>query len=229
MTGRCEARSGRQSCPSASCLSGCRSCGAALRWAIRDLIRVLHVPTRGKHAKKPRPRLAIICFLISAGILAGVVYPSWNQHLTLAQDLWEGPVRHERVACEAFNDGNGSVSPKSRSWKYLQFRLVGDDGYSQSFRFKRVDLDQETDRQGSPFNTILGACESPETRMSVSVYPRTGVISEARASKVARNSGRRWGHECRCSTAADLSAAEARPRRRAGSRKDAELRLRGLS
>ena len=92
-------------------------------------------------------------------------------------------MRHERVACEAFNDGNGSVSPKSRSWKYLQFRLVGDDGYSQSFRFKRVDLDKETDRQGSPFNTILGACESPETRMSVSVYPRTGVISEARASK----------------------------------------------
>lgn len=156
---------------------------AALRWAIRDLIRVRHVPTRGKHAKKPRPRLAIICFLISAGILAGVVYPSWNQHLTLAQDLWEGPVRHERVACEAFNDGNGSVSPKNRSWKYLQFTLVGDDGYSQSFRFKRVDLDQETDRQGSPFNTILGACESAETRMSVSVYPRTGVISEARASK----------------------------------------------
>ncbi len=92
-------------------------------------------------------------------------------------------MRHERVACEAFNDGNGSVSPKNRSWKYLQFTLVGDDGYSQSFRFKRVDLDQETDRQGSPFNTILGACESPETRMSVSVYPRTGVISEARASK----------------------------------------------
>lgn len=156
---------------------------AALRWAIRDLIRARRLPTRGKHAKKPRPRLAIICFLISAGILAGVVYPSWNQHLTLAQDLWEGPVRHERVACEAFNDGNGSVSPKSRSWKYLQFKLVGDDGYSQSFRFKRVDLDKETDRQGSPFNTILGACESPEMRMSVSVYPRTGVIFEARASK----------------------------------------------
>ena len=58
---------------------------AALRWAIRDLIRVRHVPTRGKHAKKPR--LAIICFLISAGILVGVVYPSWNQHLMLAQDL----------------------------------------------------------------------------------------------------------------------------------------------
>ena len=105
---------------------------AALRWAIRDLIRVLHVPTRGKHAKKPRPRLAIICFLISAGILVGVVYPSWNQHLMLAQDLWEGPVRHERVACEAFNDGNGSVSPKNRSWKYLQFTLVGDDGYSRA-------------------------------------------------------------------------------------------------
>ena len=62
-------------------------------------------------------------------------------------------------------------------------RWSGDDGYSQSFRFKRVDLDQETDRQGSPFNTILGACESTGDAhecVRLSAYRRH---SEARASK----------------------------------------------
>ena len=72
---------------------------------------------------------------------------------------------------------------KSQSWKFAEFDLVGEDGYSQHFMLKFADLDRETDRIDSPFNTVADVCELPWTTMTVRVYPRTGIIDEASVSK----------------------------------------------
>ena len=156
---------------------------ATLRWWLRDMLRAAKGPSRGKHAKEPAPGLALFSLAIVVGILAAVVYPSWQQRVALAQDWWQGPVRHDNVRCVVKGDLSSLSTLKSQSWKFAEFDLVGEDGYSQHFMLKFADLDRETDRIDSPFNTVADVCELPWTTMTVRVYPRTGIIDEASVSK----------------------------------------------
>ena len=129
---------------------------ATLRWWLRDMLRAAKGPSRGKHAKEPAPGLALFSLAIVVGILAAVVYPSWQQRVALAQDWWQGPVRHDNVRCVVKGDLSSLSTLKSQSWKFAEFDLVGEDGYSQHFMLKFADLDRETDRIDSPFNTGCG-------------------------------------------------------------------------
>ena len=146
---------------------------AALRWMVRDTLRLFLPPARGRHARAPRPGVAAAAFVLSASAFAFVYVELGAGYLPAFQDWWEGPTRYEGLTCQNFDEIHG-VRPATSS-----FELVGPDGTARSFTVARADLLTATGRAGSPYATILDACSSPSTTLDVSIYPRTGLIAEA--------------------------------------------------
>lgn len=148
---------------------------AALRWMVRDILRLFLPPARGRHALAPRPGVAAAAFVLSASAFAFVYVELGAGYLPAFQDWWEGPTRYEGLTCQNFDEIHG-VRPATSS-----FELVGPDGTARSFTVARADLLTATGRAGSPYATILDACSSPSTTLDASIYPRTGLIAEASA------------------------------------------------
>lgn len=146
---------------------------AALRWMVRDTLRRFLLPVRGRHARAPRPGVAAAAFVLSASAFAFVYVELGAGYLPAFQDWWEGPTRYEGLTCQNFDEIHG-VRPATSS-----FELVGPDGTARSFTVVRADLLTATGRAGSPYATVLSACQSPDTTLTVSIYPRTGIIAEA--------------------------------------------------
>lgn len=148
---------------------------AALRWMVRDTLRRFLLPVRGRHALAPRPGVAAAAFVLSASAFAFVYVELGAGYLPAFQDWWEGPTRYEGLTCQNFDEIHG-VRPATSS-----FELVGPDGTARSFTVAHADLLTATGRASSPYATVLSACQSPDTTLTVSIYPRTGIIAEASA------------------------------------------------
>lgn len=146
---------------------------AALRWMVRDTLRLFLPPARGRHARAPHPGVATAAFVLSASAFAFVYVELGAGYLPTLLDWWEGPAHYEGLTCQNFDEIDG-VRPATSS-----FELVGPDGTARSFTVARADLLTATGRAGSPYATILDACSSPSTTLDASIYPRTGLIAEA--------------------------------------------------
>ena len=146
---------------------------AAVRWMVRDTLRLFLPPARGRHARAPHPGVAAAAFVLSASAFAFAYTEFGAGYLPALLDWWEGPVHYEGLTCQNFDEIHG-VRPATSS-----FELVGPDGTARSFTVARADLLTATGRAGSPYATILDACSSPSTTLDVSIYPRTGLIAEA--------------------------------------------------
>lgn len=146
---------------------------AAVRWMVRDTLRLFLPPARGRHARAPHPAVATAAFVLSASAFAFVYVELGAGYLPALQDWWEGPTRYEGLTCQNFDEIHG-VRPATSS-----FELVASDGTARSFTVARADLLTATGRTGSPYATILDACSSPSTTLDASIYPRTGLIAEA--------------------------------------------------
>lgn len=148
---------------------------AAVRWMIRDTLRLFLPPARGRHARAPHPAVATAAFVLSASAFAFAYVELGAGYLPALQDWWEGPTHHEGLTCQNLDERHGSRPATSR------FELVGPDGAAQSFTVLRSDLLSAAGRAGSPYATILDACSTPGTTLDASIYPRTGLIAEATA------------------------------------------------
>ena len=148
---------------------------AALRWMVRDTLRLFLPPARGRHARAPHPGVATAAFVLSASAFAFVYVELGAGYLPTLLDWWEGPAHYEGLTCQNFDEIDG-VRPATSS-----FELVGPDGTTRSFTVVRADLLTATGRAGSPYATILSACSSSSTTLDASIYPRTGLIAEASA------------------------------------------------
>ena len=148
---------------------------AAVRWMVRDTLRRFLLPVRGRHALAPRPGVAAAAFVLSTSAFAFAYTEFGAGYLPALLDRWEGPTRYEGLTCQNFDEIHG-VRPATSS-----FELVGPDGTARSFTVVRADLLTATGRAGSPYATVLSACQSPDTTLTVSIYPRTGIIAEASA------------------------------------------------
>ena len=146
---------------------------AAVRWMVRDALRLFLPPARGRHARAPHPGVATAAFVLSASAFAFAYTEFGAGYLPALLDWWEGPVHYEGLTCQNFDETHG-VRPATSS-----FELVVPDGTTQSFTVVRADLLTATGRAGSPYATILSACSSPSATLDVSIYPRTGLIAEA--------------------------------------------------
>ena len=158
---------------------------AAVRWMVRDTLRLFLPPARGRHARAPHPVVATAAFVRSASAFAFVYTDFGAGYLPALQDWWEGPTRYEGLTCQNLDERHGSRPATSH------FELVGPDGAARSFTVVRSDLLAAAGRAGSPYATILDACSSPgttldacsspSTTLDASIYPRTGLIAEATA------------------------------------------------
>lgn len=148
---------------------------AAVRWMVRDTLRLFLPHARGRHARAPHPAVATAAFVLSASAFAFVYVGLGADYLPALQDWWEGPTHHEGLTCQNFEKRHGSRPATSR------FELVSPDGATRSFTVVRDDLLAAAGRAGSPYATILDACSSPGTTLDASIYPRTGLIAEASA------------------------------------------------
>lgn len=146
---------------------------AAVRWMVRDTLRLFLPPARGRHARAPHPGVATAAFVLSASAFAFAYTEFGAGYLPALLDWWEGPVHYEGLTCQNFDETHG-VRPATSS-----FELVGPDGTTRSFTVVRADLLTATGRAGSPYATILSACSSSSTTLDASIYPRTGLIAEA--------------------------------------------------
>ena len=146
---------------------------AAVRWMVRDALRLFLPPARGRHARAPHPGVATAAFVLSASAFAFAYTEFGAGYLPALLDWWEGPAHYEGLTCQNFDDIHG-VRPATSS-----FELVGPDGTARSFTVVRADLLTATGRAGSPYATILSACSSSSTTLDASIYPRTGLIAEA--------------------------------------------------
>lgn len=146
---------------------------AAVRWMVRDTLRLFLPPARGRHARAPHPGVATAAFVLSASAFAFVYVELGAGYLPTLLDWWEGPAHYEGLTCQNFDEIDG-VRPATSS-----FELVGHDGTARSFTVARADLLTATGRAGSPYATILSACSSSSTTLDASIYPRTGLIAEA--------------------------------------------------
>lgn len=148
---------------------------AALRWMVRDTLRLFLPPARGRHARAPHPWVATAAFVLSASAFAFAYTDFGAGYLPALQDWWDGPAHYEGLTCQNFEERHGSRPATS------SFELVGPDGAARSFTVLRSDLLAAAGRAGSPYATILDACSSPGTTLDASIYPRTGLIAEATA------------------------------------------------
>ena len=148
---------------------------AALRWMVRDTLRLFLPPARGRHARAPHPWVATAAFVLSASAFVFAYAEFGTGYLPALQDWWEGPAHYEGLTCQNLDERHGSRPATSR------FELIGPDGTARSFTVLRSDLLAAAGRAGSPYATVLSACQSPDTTLTVSIYPRTGIIAEASA------------------------------------------------
>lgn len=152
---------------------------ASLRRIVRDSYRLLFHHRGGQYPNKPRPLIALLGLLAASFFAWYFAYAPTMGYSAQLADLREGPTLHYHVTCQDM----GKRVIRNPSIPYtdteLSFTLSGPNNYSQTFTAMASDL-KVLDRNGTnPYATVLSACQSPDTTLTVSIYPRTGIIAEA--------------------------------------------------
>ena len=147
---------------------------AALRWMIRDTLRRFLLPVRGRHARAPRPGVAAAAFVLSASAFAFVYVELGAGYLPAFQDWWEGPTRYEGLTCQNLQETKGYRRHPART----MFDLVDAEGNIQHIELNREDFKTQQKRSAT-YATVAAACQSPDTRISISIYERTSIIADA--------------------------------------------------
>ena len=147
---------------------------AALRWMVRDTLRRFLLPVRGRHALAPRPGVAAAAFVLSASAFAFVYVELGAGYLPAFQDWWEGPTRYEGLTCQNLQETKGYRRHPART----MFDLVDAEGNIQHIELNREDFKTQQKRSAT-YATVAAACQSPDTRISISIYERTSIIADA--------------------------------------------------
>ena len=147
---------------------------AALRWMVRDTLRRFLLPVRGRHARAPRPGVAAAAFVLSASAFAFVYVELGAGYLPALQDWWEGPTRYEGLTCQNLQETKGYRRPPPQP----MFDLDDAEGPIQHFELNRQDSKTQQKRSAT-YATVAAACQSPDTRISISIYERTSIIADA--------------------------------------------------
>lgn len=147
---------------------------AALRWMVRDTLRRFLLPARGRHALAPRPGVAAAAFLLSASAFAFAYTEFGAGYLPALQDWWEGPAHYEGLTCQNLQETKGYRRHAART----MFDLVDAEGHIQHFELNREDFKAQQKRSAT-YATVAAACQSPDTRISISIYERTSIIADA--------------------------------------------------
>lgn len=147
---------------------------AALRWMVRDTLRRFLLPIRGRHALAPRPGVAAAAFLLSASAFAFAYTEFGAGYLPALQDWWEGPAHYEGLTCQNLQETKGNRRHAART----MFDLVDAEGHIQHFELNREDFKAQQKRSAT-YATVAAACQSPDTRISISIYERTSIIADA--------------------------------------------------
>lgn len=147
---------------------------AALRWMVRDTLRRFLLPIRGRHARAPHPAIAAVAFALSASAFAFVYTEFGAGYLPALQDWWEGPTHYEGLTCQNLQETKGNRRHAART----MFDLVDAEGHIQHIELNREDFKTQQKRSAT-YATVAAACQSPDTRISISIYERTSIIADA--------------------------------------------------
>lgn len=147
---------------------------AALRWMVRDTLRRFLLPIRGRHARAPHPAIAAVAFALSASAFAFVYTEFGAGYLPALQDWWEGPAHYEGLTCQNLQETKGNRRHAART----MFDLVDAEGHIQHIELNREDFKTQQKRSAT-YATVAAACQSPDTRISISIYERTSIIADA--------------------------------------------------
>lgn len=149
---------------------------AALRWMVRDFLRRFLLPAHGRHARAPHPGVATAAFVLSASAFAFAYTEFGAGYLPALEDWWEGPTRYEGLTCQNLQETKGYRRHPAQT----MFDLVDAEGHIQHFELNREDFKTQQKRSAT-YATVAAACQSPDTRISISIYERTSIIAEASA------------------------------------------------
>lgn len=147
---------------------------AALRWMVRDTLRRFLLPVRGRHARAPHPGVATVAFVLSASAFAFAYTEFGAGYLPALQDWWEGPTHYEGLTCQNLQETKGYRRHPART----MFDLVDAEGNIQHIELNREDFKTQQKRSAT-YATVAAACQSPDTRISISIYERTSIIADA--------------------------------------------------
>lgn len=147
---------------------------AAVRWMVRDTLRRFLLPVRGRHALAPRPGVAAAAFVLSASAFAFAYTEFGAGYLPALEDWWEGPTRYEGLTCQNLQETKGYRRHPAQT----MFDLVDAEGHIQHFELNREDFKTQQKRSAT-YATVAAACQSPDTRISISIYERTSIIADA--------------------------------------------------
>ena len=147
---------------------------AALRWTVRDTLRLFLPPARGRHARAPRPGVAAAAFVLSASAFAFAYTEFGAGYLPALLDWWEGPAHYEGLTCQNLQETKGYRRHPAQT----MFDLVDAEGHIHHFELDREDFKTQQKRSAT-YATVAAACQSPDTRISISIYERTSIIADA--------------------------------------------------
>ena len=147
---------------------------AALRWMVRDTLRRFLLPIRGRHARAPHPGVATVAFVLSASAFAFAYTEFGAGYLPALLDWWEGPAHYEGLTCQNLQETKGNRRHAART----MFDLVDAEGHIQHIELNREDFKTQQKRSAT-YATVAAACQSPDTRISISIYERTSIIADA--------------------------------------------------
>ena len=147
---------------------------AALRWMVRDTLRRFLLPVRGRHARAPHPGVATVAFVLSASTFAFAYTEFGAGYLPAVLDWWEGPAHYEGLTCQNLQETKGYRRHPART----MFDLVDAEGNIQHIELNREDFKTQQKRSAT-YATVAAACQSPDTRISISIYERTSIIADA--------------------------------------------------
>ena len=147
---------------------------AAVRWMIRDTLRLFLPPARGRHARAPHPWVATAAFMLSASAFAFAYTDFGAGYLPALLDWWEGPAHYEGLTCQNLQETKGYRRHPART----MFDLVDAEGNIQHIELNREDFKTQQKRSAT-YATVAAACQSPDTRISISIYERTSIIADA--------------------------------------------------
>ena len=147
---------------------------AALRWMVRDTLRRFLLPIRGRHARAPHPGVATVAFVLSASAFAFAYTEFGAGYLPALLDWWEGPAHYEGLTCQNLQETKGYRRHPAQT----MFDLVDAEGHIQHFELNREDFKAQQKRSAT-YATVAAACQSPDTRISISIYERTSIIADA--------------------------------------------------
>lgn len=147
---------------------------AAVRWMVRDFLRRFLLPVRGRHARAPHPGVATAAFVLSASAFAFAYTEFGAGYLPALQDWWDGPAHYEGLTCQNLQETKGYRRHPAQT----MFDLVDAEGRIQHIELNREDFKTQQKRSAT-YATVAAACQSPDTRISISIYERTSIIVDA--------------------------------------------------